>query len=526
MSNLILGDPRFEPPKATKSKGIVDVVMFVAGTTDPVNTKGLKHEANTKYWQGTPENLWAKMKELKFQYNDLHVEGGFFSWSGDNDTSERIKAADRLLDLFVRLYPGFRKREVHLHMIGHSHGGNVINEFTNLIATDKRYPESWKIKSITYLSTPFFKKKHQLNHAKIHSACKIINVHNEYDITQQFVADFSLINLEILIAKFQKGDFDKALARLKEPDFTVYEMLNRTFGKISDTEGPRMWRSTVTLLDGVSMLFTAIVNYINSIDTKRFKTEKAQFTGLLQRIQTWATTSKATFASHQTRRAGGYSRGAFFDDLNFLQILRLVNEILAMPTGLTDSYLLGVLEVLFKENTGITDTIEETSWTPKKQTKGLEIVPVNITKFENYNSRNKKKNFDRFLSGVQAAQRNQNLREILMRLFSQFITGQQIQDIRNKINKLEYVISGAEDTQLTTLRTVNLANYQTLVTQYNADLVAERDRGLPLMEKPGGIPYLATVSHSLSHTQFWEDAEKGLRSAFSSGKNPGYKKKI
>ncbi len=33
------------------------------------------------------------------------------------------------------------------------------------------------------------------------------------------------------------------------------------------------------------------------------------------------------------------------------------------------------------------------------------------------------------------------------------------------------------------------------------------------------------TSQSLSHTQFWSDVEKGLREAFSSGKNPGYKKK-
>ena len=38
-------------------------------------------------------------------------------------------------------------------------------------------------------------------------------------------------------------------------------------------------------------------------------------------------------------------------------------------------------------------------------------------------------------------------------------------------------------------------------------------------------PILAIFSHGLSHTQFWPDVEKGLKSAFSSGKNPGYVKK-
>ena len=65
MTNVLIGEPRFKPPETTKKKTIVDVVMFVAGTTDPINTKGLKHEANSKYWQATPENFWNKIKELK-----------------------------------------------------------------------------------------------------------------------------------------------------------------------------------------------------------------------------------------------------------------------------------------------------------------------------------------------------------------------------------------------------------------------------------------------------------------------------
>lgn len=46
-----------------------------------------------------------------------------------------------------------------------------------------------------------------------------------------------------------------------------------------------------------------------------------------------------------------------------------------------------------------------------------------------------------------------------------------------------------------------------------------------LAKRPGSIPYLETISHSLSHNQFWPDVEAGLRVAFSSGKNPGYKPK-
>ena len=44
------------------------------------------------------------------------------------------------------------------------------------------------------------------------------------------------------------------------------------------------------------------------------------------------------------------------------------------------------------------------------------------------------------------------------------------------------------------------------------------------VKRPCSLPYLATVSHGLSHTQFWKEVEDGLKGAFSSGINSGYKK--
>lgn len=529
MTNVMFKKPRFVIPKAGKDKGITDIVMFVAGTTDPLNTAGLKHGANTTYWEGSPANFWAKVKELKFQFHDLHIEGTFYSWSGDNNTHERNVAAEGLLDLIKREYPGYRRKEVHLHLIGHSHGGNVINEFTNLITTEKgkAFPEPWKIKSITYLSTPFFQKKHQLNHTKLHKACQLINVHNEYDLTQQFIADFSLIDLQVLIKNFNKGTFDKALNRIKQIDSNAFAIISDSgyFGKINEAQGHNLWRNTVILLDGVGMLLTAIIDYINSIKTNKFKSEKSQFVGLFNRINTWSVNAKTTVARNQSTRAGGYSRDKYFADLNLLGILRLINELMSIQTGENDSYILGVLNTLFAENTGITESIDETSWTPKKQAKGLSILDVPITTSDPYNTRNKKANFDKFLSGVQGALRSRHLKEVLMRLFSQFIGADQIKEIMDKLNKLEWVVSGEEDTQIKLLGKTHLRIYRDLVLKYNANLVAASDLKTDLAIRPGGIPYLATVSHSLSHTQFWPKVEKGLRSAFSSGINTGYQKK-
>lgn len=128
-----------ESPPKQKDK-IYDVVMFVAGTTDPINTNGKKHEANTTYWQDKDEknevskaSFWAKLKELGPQFQNLYIEGQFYSWSGDNDTAERNIAAERLMELLSRVYHFNKNQEVSLHLIGHSHGGNVINQFSELI---------------------------------------------------------------------------------------------------------------------------------------------------------------------------------------------------------------------------------------------------------------------------------------------------------------------------------------------------------------------------------------------------------
>jgi hypothetical protein len=510
----VFGSPSFVPPTDGK---IRDIVMFVPGTTDPLNISKEKHQANKEYWRDTMTNFRHGVTELKNQYHDLHIQDEFFSWSGDNNTADRNEAAGRLMDLLVRVYSGFKNKEAHLHLIGHSHGGNVINQFTELIAADKRFPLLWKIKSITYLSTPFFQKKHQLNHAKLHSDCKIINVHNGYDLTQQFIADFSLINLEILIEKFNEGDFNTALNRIKQTDFKPFEIIGDSgyWGKINDTQGHNLWKNSAILLDGVGMLMNAIVKYINSIETNKFKSEKNKLAGLFDRIHKWSINAKATIIKNQATRSGGYNRDFFFDDINLLDFLKLVNELLSIKTGVNDSYLLSVLGTLFAEDTGVTETIEQTSWTPKKQANGLTLIDIPITKEDIYNTRNKKANFDKFLSEIQVAQRNKNLKEVLMRLFSQFISPNQIKTIIDKIDDLEYVVKNETDTQLVTLRTTNLRIYKELVTKYNADLVAEKDMKVEL----------AKISHGLSNTQFWDKVVLELRGAFSSGKNTGYKPK-
>ncbi len=506
-----------------KVVGFKDIIMFVPGTTDPLNTTNLKHQANKNYWRNSQENFWGKVKKLKPQFLDLHIEDTFFSWSGDNNTQDRNNAADRLLDLFSRVYSGFKNKDVHIHLVGHSHGGNVINQFTELIASDSRFPELWKIKSITYLSTPFFQKKHQLNSAKLHGECKIINVHNDYDITQRFIADFSLNNLEGLIQKLNSQKFKNALNEIEKTNFDTFKIL-AGFVVENKTEGPKVWSETVVLLNGVNKFIDEIIDYIDSFKPKKLQIEVNELRLIFEKLKKWVTSARNTFDKNKTNRDGGYGRNEFVKDANFIEAFKLLNTLFKIDKKISTSYLLDLLARVFKEKKDITDSIDDTSWTPKKQVQNkFNILDLDITNKDEFHSKNKKNDFEEFAKGVENSMKKNDLAEVLMRLFSQFINPKKFGNIISAINYLlEPLVWGQLDSQLTILRK-NLEKYHSFVEQFNKDLTIKESNndGHP---KLGSVPYFATTAHSLSHSELWSDVEKELKSAFSSGKNPGYKK--
>lgn len=175
----------------------------------------------------------------------------------------------------------------------------------------------------------------------------------------------------------------------------------------------------------------------------------------------------------------------------------------------------------------MTDSIEINSWSPKKQTKQLSILDLNITKNDPYDSRGKKGICENFINETSNALQKNNLEEVLMQLFSQLIKPKTMTIVYYALHATEIFVKGELDTQITKFRK-NIEKYSNLVKQYHLDLVTEKDESkiIDIIERPGTIPYLAMKSHGLSHTQFWPEVENGLRNSFSSGKNAGFKKDI
>jgi len=357
-------------------------------------------------------------------------------------------------------------------------------------------------------------------------------VHNEYDITQRFVADFTLKNLEILIANFNAGNFNKALARIKETDFTIYEHLPPPSVINNHTEGPNIWEQTIILLDGIGQLVTVIIDNLNGFKTSGLlASQKVELLGHFNTISTWANTQRVVFENNRTGRNGGYGLKEFFEDLNLLQLLNIVNDLFAIDKGIEDSYLLGLLDSIFKaDDSGVLDKIDDTSWTPTKQVNGkFEIIDVNITDEDIYNTKNKKSNYDGFINGLENGMKsngNDN-KEVLMRLLSQLIpqgllTGDG--NVPDTLDGLMWLYTNDDiDNGLAAARD-NLRVYGNLTTRFNANLITDEDlENEDLTNKPGGLAYLAMTSHSLSHTKLWEDVEKNLKASFGSGKNSGFK---
>ncbi|KPA15748.1 Peptidoglycan-binding Lysin subgroup domain protein [Candidatus Magnetomorum sp. HK-1] len=180
------------------------VIVLVSGTKNPVNDlfsfflenpqAENNHLSNFSYWQNS---FIESVLELKKCINDKY-EGDVnfnidlykdFSWSGDNSYNERVNAGMKLAQNLKTKYKSWQNNNVYFHLIGHSHGGNVINEFSNHTLLS----EKWFIKTIVYLSTPFFQRIHQPKSAVLHDNFNIYNIKNYYDLTQIFVADFTIV---------------------------------------------------------------------------------------------------------------------------------------------------------------------------------------------------------------------------------------------------------------------------------------------------------------------------------------------
>ncbi|MCK6588677.1 MAG: hypothetical protein L6Q76_13960, partial [Polyangiaceae bacterium] len=508
-----------------------DILVFVPGTTDPVNSTPAQHAANASYWQGKDDYMLARVKQLKSEYLDLHIMHEEFSWSGDNSKSEREKAGNGLRELLYArkkdqkhgdaLYKGFVNKAVSLHLIGHSHGGNVINEFTKAIKAKGDFPKLWKIKSITYLSTPFFTKMHQADTSHFHPQCRIINVFNKYDLTQRVIADYTMQQLPLMLEHI-KGDRNFALMQrgIRAIDTDALRHLaglKRIFGNLDDTtEGPQLWGAMASILEvaraGMRGAIAVAAKLHAEFPDVVSARAKEIVTNLAESLKRWATTAETRFRARLSSPAGWlenkYHRAAFLDDLDIGTLFQVLNAFLAFNPATLTGQLFDLIDALI---IGQIDRFDDTKTTPKHQIKGFPIIDVPIHKYDKYFNQ-REAQWAVFISRLEATQRqyhgspSHRLRmDFLLQLLAQFEYAK-IGEVIDGLGTLDWIVNDWRATHLKALRQT-LINLRAELDRRACGIVVPADiaAGKSILEQRGGIAYTAMVSHGLSHMDLYDE---------------------
>jgi hypothetical protein len=208
----------------------LNILVLVAGTTDATNlddigTRAISYNTKSVYWD--KEFLLGVKKYQQANKQNLIVFDKH-GWTGDNRIKNREIAGAYLVNRLCGAegqkpyYPAYKKRAVNFHLLGHSHGGNVINEMTKQMdKLGEEWPEEWKVKSITYLSTPFFNTIHQVKvtDKTFHKNAEVLNVYNKYDLTQRMLADFSLEPLASVLQILDFSELENNIEKLQQFKF-------------------------------------------------------------------------------------------------------------------------------------------------------------------------------------------------------------------------------------------------------------------------------------------------------------------
>ena len=205
------------------------VFVLVSGTTKPVNDMFSflldddAVSADFGYWSADFINSveqWKSGVNKKLKDDPHYHSSDFykFIWGGENNHLVRAEAGEALAKKLSNQYKAWFGKQVFFHIIGHSHGGNVINNFTSALAnTPNLFGDRWFLKTIIYLSTPFFQQIEQPVGNRLDSNALIANINNKYDLTQRLIADFSVRQ-----STAQVSDLKPYITKIKDNFNTLY----------------------------------------------------------------------------------------------------------------------------------------------------------------------------------------------------------------------------------------------------------------------------------------------------------------
>ncbi|EPX59182.1 hypothetical protein D187_003086 [Cystobacter fuscus DSM 2262] len=455
-------------------KDVPNIVVMVGGTTDPGNTALQSRSASYQntalekdpdwYWRDNPELLKA-LKLLQKKYTNLHLFTAH-GWTGDNAAANRKVAGAYLANRLCggagqkAYYKALLNSEVSFHLIGHSHGGNVINELTREAAHSKAWPKHWKIRSITYLSTPFFTQLHPVDTGAFDKDCRILNVFCRYDLTQRVIADFSLepmtnvlklAGVDQLTCKlqcltnglgFDRQHFESLIKSVSVKDMDPSWKIDLTL-MLDKDKGTWFYGAVLRLLGRLNEVFVALQQLVNKLNVGLdFPVPKeldpsgkvhrqvmsaplaAQFRAELNKLQGGLKKMEAAF---KTRLASGqFPLMKVFDDLHVVDFLEPLVKFISVDRKTLQGPLWNLVVQLLREQMF---KFDNTSAVPDAQLRNTpfasRIVPLDISIKDPYSTKGKDVAFNKFikrLEGIEAryAQTNSvyELRDLLFTLLA------------------------------------------------------------------------------------------------------------
>ncbi len=492
----------------------------------------------------------------KQQFPDLRILDNF-SWSGDNTKDEREKAGQKLWDLLKRVYSNWlENQKVYLHFIGHSHGGAVINEFTKAISKSGDFPEKWKIRSITYLSTPFFTELHRVDTTHFDPGCKIINVFNKYDITQRVIADYTLTQLTNIVSIFNRNKkikeaFHTLITEIENFDFENF----KEWYYINSHYRP-LWSYTLPRLEILSGIIEDIKDIIIELSTKypylMSKSIKEQICSIMEKLLTW----KKDAVISLNQRLDKYNASRFkpiydllfglteyFQDIKISDPIKIINDFIIFHKRLGNEHipiskLIDIfIELLLNQfDRGIIDdTASPEEMVPPEKPYCYEkfrlpefydydYEPIEISKRDLYDKKRKEREYNNFIEKLENIQKKyilskneKYLTELIWHILSQLTC---IKSIVNEIIKgsssfkikIANILYGLDKKEIDTFN--DIANeYYNIFSKYDANLVDKKDLdndNLKCEDKPGSIIYLTYKSHNLSIYDLYPEVKDAL----------------
>ncbi len=201
--------------KATDAiEGAMDSIpglnMFIKEKkTDSPSDKEYKYDYSE--WDTGLSKIEAQLKEMEPKSATSTFE--FSSTKPEDYKNEAEKLAQKIQS---SLSP-HSNYTVWLHLIGIGTGGNVINEFSSLLASDSKFnsEKKWMLKTMMYVGTSHYKDLNLFDKTALKNEGRRFNIYNNYDLTYHFINYFD--------------NQDKLLQLIKDSN---QNLLSLTVGKV------------------------------------------------------------------------------------------------------------------------------------------------------------------------------------------------------------------------------------------------------------------------------------------------------